>query len=134
MRFARTLPRGGMTPVAAMANLLLLLVFLLGALPLLSAAGGEEARRLEIRVDGPGRVRLDGRPVPAAELPIAVAQKAKRDPSVRVEVVLAAGLPVADLRQVLEPLRAIPSIEIVFAPVAGCDSAGPFATPGPGGS
>jgi hypothetical protein len=134
MRFERTLPRGGVAPVAAMGNMLLLLVFLLGALPLLSAAGGEEAHRLVIRVDGRGEVRVDGRPVAAGDLPLAVAQKAKRDPSVRVEVVLAIGLPVADLRQILEPLRAIPSIEIVFAPVAGRDSAGPFATPGPGGS
>jgi hypothetical protein len=123
-----------MVPVAAMGNLLLLLVFLLGALPPRFAAGGESAHRLQVRVDGRGSIRLEGRPIAASDLPLAVAQKAKRDPSVGVEVVLAAGLTAADLREVLEPLRGISSIEIVFAPGADRDSAGASATPGSGGS
>jgi hypothetical protein len=134
VRFERTLPRGATAPVAAMGNLVFLLVFLFAALPFLPAVGGEGDAALRVRVDGRGELAVDGRPVAARDLAAIVAEKVRNDPSVRVEADLAAGLPVARIREILELLRPAAVIDIVFTPVAGREPEGRPRNPATAGS
>jgi len=124
VRFERTLPRGSTAPVAAMGNLVFLLVFLFAVIPFLPAVGGEGDAALRVRVDGRGWIAVDGRPVAARDLAAIVAEKVRSDPSVRVEADLAAGLPVARIREILELLRPAAAIDIVFTPAAGREPEG----------
>jgi hypothetical protein len=134
VRFERTLPRGATAPVAAMGNLVFLLVFLFAVIPFLPGAGGASGTALRVRVDGQGGITLDGQPVAARELSAIVAQKVRGDPSVRVEADLVAGLPVARIREILELLRPVAVIDVVFTPAGQREPEGRTRNPEPAGS
>jgi hypothetical protein len=134
VRLERTLPRGATAPVAAMGNLIFLLVFLFAALPFLPVAGGAGEAALRVRVDERGGIAVDGQPVEARDLYVIVAEKVRSDPSVRVEADLAAGMPVARIREILELLRPAAVIDIVFTPAAGREPEGRPRNPDTAGS
>ncbi len=121
MRFRRTLPTMTAAPVAAIGNLVLLLVFLFAVLPSVPA----DAPRLRVRVDAGGAIVAAGRAMSGPELSRLVAQMVRDDPRVRVEADLERGISVARIREVLELLRPAAVIDIVFTATAVGEPAQP---------